>query len=639
MRHDLRPETGTARLEPCLTAAAFVFIAAGVFTDHFAGGPGYAADSFYALACVVGGYAGVKAGLGSLLKGTVNVDLLMVMAAAGAAVIGELFEGSLLLFLFSLSNVLQSFAFSRAHRAIDSLMKMRPDKALVKASGQSVLKDIGQIEVGETVIVRPGEHIPLDGIVVEGEGSIDESSLTGESLPVFRRRGDLVFAATTNLESGLEVRVARLARDSAFEKMIQAVQEAQTRKAQTQRVLDRFEKAYAVTVILFTLGLIAVPLLMGRPWGPTLYRAMTVMVVASPCALIISTPATILSGIGGAARKGVLFKGGRSLEDLAQVEICAFDKTGTLTKGKPWVTDVVENGGADPTIVLQLAASVETKSEHPLAAAIVSESQRRGLALLPCRDFKSVPGHGASACVDGKRIAVGNQRYFKSFGIKTEGRFLESIQTLHDSGKTCIFVGEIGQGGGRLYGAIAVADMLREDAAALVRRLKLIGIKRVVMLTGDHQRVAAAIALEAGMDEFNADLLPADKVRIIGELSQAGGVAMVGDGINDAPALAAASVGIAMGGAGTDVAMEAADIVLMGENLNNISYAVSLSRKVSQVVKQNLAFATGIILVLITASLGFGLPLSFGVMGHEGSTVLVCLNGLRLLGFKEQRGS
>ena len=443
----------------------------------------------------------------------------------------------------------------------------------------------------------------------------------------------------------LRVRVTKLAKDSTIEKLVRMVEEAQTEKADTQRFLDRAEQFYAAGVILFTIALIVVPILfLKEPFQAAFYRAMTVMVVASPCALIISTPVSILSAIGGAARRGVLFKGGVHLERAATVKVVAFDKTGTLTEGKPRVTDVIVDGrvanfrsgpDAPALALLQLAAAVEVKSEHPLAQAIVTEGKQRGLAQEECAAFQSSSGKGASGR-NGRCIAVGNARYFAVQNVSIPDGFARQIATLQDEGKTSVIVGDIDESAGsaRLLGAIAIADVLRADALSVVQQLKANGIGRVVTPTGDNTRVAQAIAKQAGVDEFHADLLPEDKVRVIKELKGIGPVAMIGDGVNDAPALATATVGIAMGAAGTDVAMETADIVLMSDNLQNIVFALALSRHARRVIYQNLTFALAVLIVLIISALGFSLLLPIGVVAHEGSTVLVCLNGLRMLSFR-----
>ena len=637
-----------AQLEIGCTASTFVFMIAGWIAPRVGLGQMWA-NSFFVVAYLAGGIFGVQACLQSLRHWTIDVDLLMVLAALGAAVVGAPFEGAMLLFLFSLSNVLQEYAVGRTRRAIHSLMKLRPDKALTRRDGETAILPIEQLTVGDIVIVRPGESIPLDGVIVENQSAIDESSLTGESIPVLKKVGDPVFAATINQTGGLEVRVTKLAKDSTVEKLIRMVEEAQSEKAETQRFLDRAEQYYAIGVIVFTLALIVGPLLfLHEPFRETFYRAMTVMVVASPCALIISTPASILSAIGGAARRGVLFKGGVHLERAATIKVVAFDKTGTLTEGKPRVTDIIcgnkvialsGNLPSEALSVLELAASVEAKSEHPLADAIVREAKQRQLRVFDCAEFQSVSGKGASGLVSGRRIGVGSLRYFEALGMPVPDSLGREIGALQDAGKTCVLIGEIGEKTARILGALAIADVLREDARAVVRALKEIGVRRVVMLTGDNRRVAAAIAQQAGVDEFHADLLPEDKVRVLKSLKEIGPVAMVGDGVNDAPALATATIGIAMGAAGTDVAMETADVVLMSDNLRNIPFAISISRHARTVIWQNLSIAVSVIVVLVISALGFSLPLPLGVVGHEGSTVLVCLNGLRLLAFRADGSS
>jgi Cd2+/Zn2+-exporting ATPase len=635
------------QLELVFTALCLVFTLAGWATR---GSHSTISNGCFLIAYLTGGTFGVLASIQSLKEWTIDVDLLMVLAALGAAYVGAPLEGATLLFLFSFSNVLQAYAIDRTRRAIHSLMKLRPDKALVRRDGQTTLLPVEQLVVGDLVLVRPGESIPLDAEIVEGASAINEASLTGESMPVEKHEGDPVFAGTINQSGGVEVRVTKLAKDSTIEKLIRMVEEAQSEKAETQRFLDRAEQVYALGVILFTLGLILFPLLFsGQAFGSIFYRAMTVMVVASPCALIISTPASILSAIGGAARRGVLFKGGAHLEQTASVEVVAFDKTGTLTEGKPRLTDILVDGEACPLEpgggtngdlralnLLELAACVEEKSEHPLAVAIVEEATRRNLTVGSCVEFQSVQGKGAVGTVQGRRIAIGSPRYLDALGVERCERTLRAVHDLQSAGKTCVLIAEVNSHapGGKLLGAIAIADVLRETAPEVIRQLRDLGVKKVVMLTGDNERVAAAIARQAGVDEYHADLLPQDKVRVIRELKAIGPVAMVGDGVNDAPALAVAQVGVAMGAAGTDVAMETADVVLMSDNLRNVAFAISISRKARTIVWQNLAFAMAVIVVLVVSALGFQLPLPYGVVGHEGSTVLVCLNGLRLLAFR-----
>jgi len=602
----------------------------------------------FLVAYLAGGWHGAIHGVRSVLRGQVDVDLLMILAALGAAYVNHAFEGAMLLFLFSLSHALQEMAIEKSRSAITALMKLRPETALCKRGTQTVVVKIDQLAVDDRVLVRPGEAIPVDGVVVEGESSVNQASITGESLPVGKKPGDALFAGTLNEQGGLEMRVTKIATESTLAKLIALVEKAQGQKAQTQRFLENAERWYALGVIVFTALLIFVPwLLLRHAFQPTFYRAMTVMVVASPCALVISTPASILSAIAAAARRGVLFKGGVYLEKAAKIDVVAFDKTGTLTEGRPVVTDlqaIIEPGDSPERVscaqeeLLWLAAAVEARSEHPLARAVVAEAKRRFMPIERVTKFQSVAGHGVSAEVVGRRIAVGNLKYFDGYESPERTSLEERMNLLHDAGKTGMLVGEIcgehDKPTVRYLGFIAVADKVREEAPAIVARLRELGVKKVVMLTGDGRRVAGAVARACGVDEFHADLLPQDKVRVIQKLKETGRVAMVGDGVNDAPALATADVGVAMGAAGTDVAMETADVVLMSDALDGIPYTLALSRRTRTVVFQNLTFALGVIVVLIVSALGLHLPLPLGVVGHEGSTVLVCLNGLRLLGFR-----
>ncbi len=632
----------------------------------------------YVVAYIAGGAFGVKESIAALRQGAVEVDLLMVLAALGAAVVGQPFEGAMLLFLFSLSNVLQGYALGRTRDAIRSLMKLRPNQALTRRNGVIALLPIEQLALGDHIIVRPGERVPLDGTVIEGESACDESSLTGESMPVTKRLGDTVFAGTINQSGGIEVEVTRLAHDSTIAKLIKLVEEAQSEKAETQRFLDKAERIYAAGVIVFTILLIVVPYAFGESFDTAFYRAMTAMVVASPCALVISTPSAILSAIANGARRGVLFKGGAHLERAADISVVAFDKTGTLTEGRPTVTDVTviplfdeehkplastptsfrtparvtahHQTPTEQNTLLLLAAAVESKSEHPLAQAIVKTAAERGLQWPEVTQFQSITGRGVRAQVDfmgGVEIAVGSPRFFDGVALAGRDAALAEVTRLQDDGKTSVIVAKIKSDDVmNVLGVIAIADVLRPGAARIAADLQSVGVPRIVMLTGDNHRVAHAIAAQANVREFFADLLPQDKVARIKELllpdaaGSGGGrprtpvVAMVGDGVNDAPALATASLGVAMGAAGTDVALETADIVLMANDLQKIPYAVALSKAARRIVAQNLIFSSLVIVILLISALGFQLPLPLGVVGHEGSTVLVVLNGLRLLAFQ-----
>ena len=633
------------RIEVILTVIAGISLVSGFAAEHLHLNPwiGYAC---YLIAYLSGGYFGVISGFQSLMERVIDVDLLMVLAALGAAYVGAPFEGGMLLFLFALSNVLQNHAMERSRRAIQSLMKLRPSEVFCKTANGYVTRKLEEVEAGAIVRVRPGENIALDGVVISGESAADEASITGESMPVSKTVGSEVYAGTINQTGSLEFRVTKCASDSTLAKIINLVEDAQAQKASAQRFLEKAEQYYALGVILLTLGLIVFPPLLGKiDFASNFYRAMTVMVVASPCALVISTPAAFLSAIGGAARSGVLFKGGVHLERLADVEIVAFDKTGTLTEGKPRVNEVIPLDASGSILqddedirrsVLQIAASVEALSEHPLARAIEEACGQEELDLKPAQNFNAILGKGASAFVDGISYLVGSPSLFREKDAPISDTLAETIHDHQKQAQTLVLLGQIDSQGTvvRILGMISIADQLRADADEAVAKLKRFGVKRVVMLTGDNRQVAEEIGKKAGVDEVFSELLPQDKVMIVKQLSRSGPVAMVGDGVNDAPALASSHVGIAMGAAGTDVAMETADIVLMSSNLHHLEHAIGLARKSRQIVAQNLVFALAVIGVLVTCALTIGIPLPLGVVGHEGSTVLVCLNGLRLLRYK-----
>lgn len=625
-------------------ALGFLFLAAAWIVDR-GSDVGALANWLYAGAYIFCGQYGVRSAVASLRELTLDVDVLMVLAALGAAVVGAPFEGALLLFLFSVSNVLQNYALQRTQRAIESLLKLRPDHAMKKTDGGLEEVAVDALVPGDVVVVRPGELLPVDGVVVEGASSVNQSSLTGESMPVSKTVGATVFAGTLNESGGLEIAVTKKVEDSTLARMVKLVAEAQAEKSRAQRFLEKAEQGYAAGVIAFTALVLLVPwLAWGEVFATAFYRAMTVMVVASPCALVISTPATVLSAIGGAARRGILIKGGAHLEQAARVDIVAVDKTGTLTVGRPAVTDIVLPQGAIPfsqaglpaeaSRLLAICAALESKSEHPLATAIVSAARQLELLLPIATAFRSTPGKGAEATIEGTGFVVGSERLFVELGAGGGEGFAESSVFLQGQGKTCVWMGERRGDAIHVRAVFALADTLRPEAREVVAQLRARGVRKIVMLTGDQTAVAKAIAAEAGIDEVRAELLPEAKVAAIRELKTEGVVMMVGDGVNDAPALAAAHLGVAMGAAGTDVAMETADVVLMGDKLENIPLLLGMARHARRVLVQNLTFAAVVIVVLVASALGLGLPLPLGVIGHEGSTVIVCLNGLRLLVYR-----
>lgn len=621
-------------------ALGFLFLIAA-FTVEKISGVSWWTHGLYLGAYLFAGQEGVKSAIASLRERVLDVDVLMVLAAVGAAIVGAPFEGALLLFLFGFSNVLQRYAMERTHRAIESLLKLRPDTASVKRDGAVIEVRVEDLQIGETVVVKPGGQIPVDGELSEGETHVDESSLTGESMPVTKHAGSKLFAGTINQSGGIELTVTKRSDDSALARMVKLVAEAQAEKSRAQRFLEKAEQWYAMGVILFTIGVFLVPwLLWGETFGKAFYRAMTIMVVASPCALVISTPATVLSAIGGAARRGILIKGGSHLERASTIDIVAVDKTGTLTVGKPSLTEIVSPTASHPFAadlppeameILRIAASLESKSEHPLAHAVVLAAEKLKVAVPPVTAFQSTTGKGAEATVEDRRYAIGSERWFREIHAEGFEPLAGLSKPLQEKGRTCVWLGLREGDKVTALAVLAMADTIRPEARQLTAQLHKLGVKKVVMLTGDHRLVAKTIGEEAGVDEIQAELLPEDKLRVILELKKEGRVMMVGDGVNDAPALATSDLSVAMGAAGTDVAMETADVVLMGDRLENIPLLLSHSRRARRVLIQNLTLSAAVIVFLVIAALGFALPLPIGVIGHEGSTVIVCLNGLRLL--------
>lgn len=634
------PRLDEQRLQILFTVLTALFTLAALLFQRWGAFP-LIVHGLFALAYFTGGWFGLLASLEALREKTLNVDLLMILAALGAAFIGSPAEGAALLFLFSLSNALQAYAMDRSRRAIEKLLDLRPKVATVRRGSRLVTVPVEKLVIGDVIVVRPGERFPIDGEVISGASEVNQATITGESMPVSKQVGDMVFAGTVNGNGSLEVRVTRLAKDTTLARIVQMVEEAQANKAKTQRMLDTFEQYYAFFVLGAAVLLVVIPyFVLGQPFYPTFYRAMTWLVVASPCALVISTPASILSAIANGARNGVLFKGGVHLEKAASLKVVAFDKTGTLTHGVPQLTGVYPLSGWDENTLLSHVAAVEARSEHPLGTAVVRAAQERGLSLPTALNFRAYPGRGIEAQVEGRHWLVGNVRFFAEYNLPIPAELQDRIQQLEGEGQTVMVAYASGlsgpeAGAGRFVGLLTVADALRPEAAVVVQALKQVGVERVVMLTGDNERVAARIAARTGVDTYYANLLPQDKVRVLRELRETyGAVAMIGDGVNDAPSLAAADLGIAMGGAGTDVAIETADVILMSDDLRKIPFALGLARRARQVVWQNLAFALAMIVVLVISTFGATLPLPLGVLGHEGSTVIVVLNGLRLLAYR-----
>jgi Cd2+/Zn2+-exporting ATPase len=584
---------------------------------------------------LAGGLFALRSTLAALAKFRFDVNLLMILAAAGAGVIGYVFEAAVLMFLFSLSNTLEVYTMGRTRRALHALLKLRPARALVMRDGREMEVAAEDVRVGERVIVKPGEAIPVDGVVVSGESLVDQSTLTGESVPVAKAEGDKVFAGTLNQQGAIEARTTRAAGDTALARIVQLVEEAQEQKSQTEEIADWVGRYYTVAVMIAAgLMIVIPPFVLGHDFTPAFYRAMTLLVVASPCALVIATPATILSAISNAARHGILFKGGRYIEALGQVKSVAFDKTGTLTQGRFEVTDVEGLGGVTEEELLMWAAAAERRSHHPLARAVVRAAEARGIEAAPAQSLTSHLGKGLVAKVDGVAVEIGTPELFTHLGVTVPPEALQRVAALRAEARTAMIVHRTGR-----WGVIAAADQVRPAAADVVRQLRALNVRNVTLISGDSVPTVEVIAKGVGVDDQYGALLPEDKVRVIGEMEEKhGSVAMVGDGVNDAPALARATVGIAMGGIGSDAAMESADVVLMGDNLAALPYAVGLSQRARRVVVQNVTIASGVMVLLVVwVFLGqhtpFGaLKLPVAVSGHEGSTVIVILNGLRLLG-------
>ncbi len=619
--------------------------------------PAWVATMLAVIAYAAGGYSGLMGAIEEAKRGKLDIDFLMITAALGAALIGEWKEGALLLFLFTLSGALETFAMERTRKAIQSLAVLRPETARVRVGDAEIQRPIDDVQVGDVVLVLPGERLPVDGRVLRGDSTLDQSSITGESVPVFKQVGDAVFAGTINGAGVLEVETTKLAAESTLSKIINLVEEARQDATPTQRFIDRFSGPYTYAVIGATLLAIAIPQLFSHEsFGDTLYRAMTLLVVASPCALIISTPASVLSAIAAAARGGVLFKGGAYMEKLAMVNIFAFDKTGTLTSGHLEVTDLRPLNQYSESELLRLAASAELRSEHHVGRAIVARARAAGLDPETPDDFRAIPGHGIQAAFQRENhretLYIGNDKLFMSEEMDLSPAIRMIGEALQRKGKTAMLVVrrstvEDTLGADRdweVVGFIAVADSLRPEAVTAVQELRQQGVNHVVMITGDNKNVAENIGRAVGVDQIHSDLLPEQKVEIVQDLVAKGKVAMVGDGVNDAPALATAHVGVAMGAGGTDVALETADVVLMASDLSKLPFAMKLSRRAGEIVKQNVVISVGVILTLVTLTVivplfapTFRLPLPLGVVGHEGSTLVVVLNGLRMLALRPPR--
>ncbi|MBW4629975.1 MAG: cadmium-translocating P-type ATPase [Brasilonema octagenarum HA4186-MV1] len=588
--------------------------------------PVWIARGFYGIGIVIAGYPIARAGLFELRLRRADMNLLMTISVIGAVILGDWFEGTLVLFLFSLGTTLQIFTFGRTRNAISALMDLTPSTATVKRGNQEVRVPVENVQVGEILTIRPGQRVALDGVVISGTSAIDQSPITGESIPEDKERGDTVYAGTLNQSGFLEVKVTHTSNDTTVAKIIHLVEEAQGSRAPTQQWVDRFAEVYTPIVILIAIAIAVIPpLAFAQSFNVWLYRALVMLVIACPCALVISTPVSIVSAIGAASRQGVLFKGGNALETAGRLTSLAFDKTGTLTQGLPVVQEVYDLGNVSTNVVLQIAASLEQLSEHPLAKAIVANARLEGIDLETPVNFTALPGKGIQANFGEVLYFVGNRRLFTDSGIGLSAVAESLLAEIEQLGQTPVLIGTTQEG---LLGVIALSDGLRLEATEAVRQLKRFGLKRLVMLTGDRTAVAKQIAQEVGITEYRAELLPSDKLQAIEQMRGSGVVGMVGDGINDAPALAAADISFAVGG--IDIALETADVVLVGSDLRRLAYAVDLSRRTVLVIQQNVVFSLvtkGLFLLLGT--FGF-VGLAIAVLADTGTSLLVTANGMRL---------
>ncbi|WP_275127135.1 heavy metal translocating P-type ATPase, partial [Streptomyces sp. UNOC14_S4] len=604
---------------------------------HLLGAPAWAWGPLYALVYVTGGWEPGWAGLQALREKTLDVDLLMVVAAIGAAAIGQVLDGALLIVIFATSGALEAVATARTADSVRGLLDLAPATATrVADDGGEEAVPSADLKVGDTILIRPGERVGADGRVLDGASEVDQATITGEPLPVAKEAGDEVFAGTLNGTGALRVKVERDPSDSVIARIVAMVEEASETKAPTQLFIEKVEQRYSIGMVAATLALFALPLAFGAALQPTLLRAMTFMIVASPCAVVLATMPPLLSAIANAGRHGVLVKSAVVMERLGQVDQVALDKTGTLTEGTPRVTDIrpLPASGLDEDALLTLAAAAEHPSEHPLARAIVDAARARGLATPVVEDFASAPGTGVTATVDGNTVAVGSPaRLLNGRAAHLDDHLAADLATdlaaqLEQEGRTAVLV----EVDGTPVGVLGIADRLRDEAAATVTALATLTGHAPVLVTGDNPRAASRLAEEVGITDVRAGLLPQDKVAAVGELEQAGRkVLVVGDGVNDAPALAAAHTGIAMGRAGSDLALETADAVVVRDELSTVPTVVALSRRARRLVVQNLVIASVFITGLVVWDLVGALPLPLGVAGHEGSTVIVGLNGLRLL--------
>ncbi|NOU73433.1 cadmium-translocating P-type ATPase [Paenibacillus sp. LMG 31458] len=588
--------------------------------------PTFMVTILYALSVIVGGYKPAKSAFYAVKSGTLDMNVLMTVAVIGAAAIGEWLESATVVWLFALGNLLQSSSIEKTRSSIRDLMDLAPPEAWLHHGTNLIRKPVEEVHIGEVIVVKPGERIPLDGMITQGESSVNQAPITGESIPVDKQVGDIVFAGTINEHGSLEIKVTTLITDSAISKIIHLVEEAQEKKAPTQAFIDKFARIYTPIVFCLALLIMVIPPIVGfGSWGEWFYKGLELLVVACPCALVISTPVAIVSAIGNAAKNGILIKGGAYLEIAGTINTIAFDKTGTMTEGKPKVSHVFASKE-----VLAIVRTLEEYSNHPIAKSIVQYATENGIESLHGENFRNIVGKGIQATIGDIEYFAGNAKLFLELNVPLHN-FEEQIESLQKDGNTIVIVGTKHE----LIGIIAIADTIRKSTVSTLESLKQIGIQQVIMLTGDNVGSAKKVASQTGVTRYFAELLPEDKVEVISQLQTEGfKVAMVGDGINDAPALATANIGIAMGGAGTDTAMETADIILMADNLEKLPHTIKLSRSALLIIKQNIWFSLIIKFLAITLIFPGFLTLWIAVLSDTGAALIVILNSMRLIKYK-----
>ena len=586
----------------------------------------------YASSILIGGYSLFIKGFKNLSRLKFDMNTLMTIAILGAAVIGEWGEGAMVVILFAISEALERYSMDKARQSIESLMDIAPKEALIRRGTEEMMVHVEDIQVGDIMIVKPGQKLAMDGTVIKGTSTLNQAAITGESVPVTKKINDEVFAGTLNEEGLLEVKVTKRVEDTTISKIIHLVEEAQAERAPSQAFVDKFAKYYTPAIVILAALIAVLPPLFGGDWSEWIYQGLAVLVVGCPCALVVSTPVAVVTAIGNAAKNGVLIKGGIHLEEAGHLKAIAFDKTGTLTKGIPAVTDVVTYGGNENELMI-ITAAIEKGSQHPLSSAIIKKAEENGLNIngVSVEDFQSITGKGVKAKVNNQMYYVGSHNLFGELHKTIESNIKENITRMQIEGKTVMVLGTEKA----ILSLIAVADEMRETSKEVINKLNHIGIE-TVMLTGDNERTAQAIGKQVGVSDIKADLLPEDKLNFVKKLREKHqSVAMVGDGVNDAPALAAASVGVAMGGAGTDTALETADIALMSDDLSKLPYTIKLSRKALIIIKQNIIFSLAIKLLALVLVLPGWLTLWIAIFADMGATLLVTLNSLRLLRVKE----